>query len=151
MTEAQISAPPRRRPRWFIPVLTIGAAVAAGVTLAVVLMLGGGRTINGTLHLVDPDAAWTYGQPCTGEGGFADVQAGAVVTVSNKAGTVVATGRLDAGSYRGDINRGFSCDFAFTVSGVPDSDLYTIQVGRRGGLAFTADEVGQPLQLRIGR
>ena len=73
---------------------------------------------------------------CYGTGGFSDISQGLSVTVRNESGTILATDRLGPGRRVG--NR---CAFTFTVTGIAKSDFYSIEVGRRGDLTYSHDEM----------
>jgi len=59
-------------------------------------------------------------------------------TRNDNAGAMIASGELDAGVSDGDV----TCEFAFTVQGVPvaDSDLYSVEVSHRGKVPFKKAE-----------
>lgn len=73
---------------------------------------------------------------CYGTGGYSDISEGLSVTVRDESGMILATSRLDAGRRTG--NR---CTFAFMVSGVPQAEFYSVEVGRRGALTYSHDEM----------
>ncbi|MHB9851755.1 hypothetical protein ACSYGO_21230 [Streptomyces krungchingensis] len=85
---------------------------------------------------------------CSGSHEFSDVDKGALVTVYDSAGRVVATGSLGSGAYDDSP----ACVFPIAVRGVPGgSASYSVQVGwhgkkritheqaRTGGLVVTLD------------
>lgn len=63
---------------------------------------------------------------CSGSHEFSDIDKGALLTVRDSAGRVVATGSLGSGAY----NSYSACVFPIVVRGVPDgSASYSVQVG----------------------
>jgi hypothetical protein len=77
------------------------------------------------------------GATCAGLGGYDDVTQGATVTVKDQAGTIIATGHLDAGGF----NASSGCVFGFKIDPVPDATFYTIEVSHRGALTYSKDEL----------
>ncbi len=71
-------------------------ATASAVLVATSCSGGGGQTIDGTFTLLEPvmDAP---GGPCSGEGGFSDIDSGLPVVVRDEDGSTIATTRLGAG------------------------------------------------------
>jgi hypothetical protein len=86
--------------------------------------------------LLGPDREWKNGDACSGDGGYDDVQSGLGVTVKEEAGTVIGTSSLDAGV----ITDG-GCQFAFTVGSIPRANFYQIEVGRRGQVRYSYDQI----------
>jgi hypothetical protein len=119
------------------------------------------RTISGTMVVAVSDYASACGQeyatagerldwlrdmldggtfPCPEGpgGGYSDISDGTQVTVKDAAGTVLAAGTLTGGTITvGEVA------FTFTVEGVPDADLYQVEVSRRGALSYTADQMDE--------
>ena len=102
------------------------------------------RALNGTMTL---DSSFTpsgsdakVGRNCRGESGYDDIQEGTQVTVRDGTDAIIATGRLSQGKLTAT---GFSgrCRFEFTISDVPEASFYTIEVSRRGGLTYSAEEL----------
>jgi hypothetical protein len=73
---------------------------------------------------------------CTGTGGYDDVQAGLQVTISDQAGTVIGNGALGPG-----VNIADGCQFRFQVDNVPLATFYRLQVGRRGEISYSLDQM----------
>lgn len=128
------------------------AHVAAGVVLAVLAVLGavavagGGdkvptlrapetNTIRGTFTLTDSDG-YSGSSSCSGDGGYGDVEAGLKVDVRDESQTLLGTGNLTSGVEMSD-----GCTFRFVVNEVPKAKFYTIEVGRRGDLSYSHDEM----------
>ena len=108
-------------------VVLITGAVLAGCGL-------GSSDISGEFTLLD--GATGPASNCYGEGGYSDVKEGLSVTVRNESGTILATSRLERGSLSGS-----RCVFSFTVTDVARSDFYSVEVGRRGELTYSHDEM----------
>ncbi|MEU6339397.1 hypothetical protein ABZ883_00360 [Streptomyces sp. NPDC046977] len=88
---------------------------------------------DGTLTLTEVGAALEAGEPCSGTGGYSDIDFGTQVNVTDAEGTLVATGSLGLGE---KIDEG--CAFTFTVDDItPGSKFYTVEVSQRGGLTQT--------------
>ncbi len=86
--------------------------------------------IHGTFTLW---AATPQPDACAPRSEAPDIRAGAMVSVRDGAGAVLATSRLARGvadaSKRG-------CVFPFTVAGIPQAATYSVSVGGRAGLAY---------------
>jgi hypothetical protein len=96
-------------------------------------------SMTGILTLHDPDAAYQYGDVCSGTGGYDDVDAGASVVVTNEQGTVIGTGSLGLGS----ASPGGDCVFNFTVAGLPEGRFYGVEVSHRGKVTFSREQLEQ--------
>ena len=168
--------PPARRPkrwRW----LLAGAAVIALVAVAVLVTLLVTRPKQQPAPAAAPPAPFTVtgaivvpadilssgqavGESCATDDGYDDIQAGAQVTVKDAAGTVVAVGRLQAGTVaelygEGDmpalLGYASKCTFAFDVTNVPaGQQIYSVEVSHRGELQYNRDQLDQPLALTLG-
>ncbi|MGW3667409.1 hypothetical protein [Streptomyces sp. NPDC005141] len=92
---------------------------------------------DGTITLTDVGADLEDGEPCSGTGGYSDIDFGAQVNVTDAAGTLVATSSLGLGE-----KTEAGCAFAFTVDEItPGSKFYTVEVSHRGGLTQTEAEL----------
>ncbi|MFE9538968.1 hypothetical protein [Streptomyces sp. NPDC006691] len=92
---------------------------------------------DGTITLTDVGADLEDGQPCSGTGGYSDMDFGTQVNVTDAAGTLVATSSLGLGE-----KTEAGCTFSFTVDEItPGSKFYTVEVSHRGGLTQTEDEL----------
>lgn len=110
---------------------------------------GGGRGIDGTFTF----NAVVEGRQCDGrnevDGRLDDLRDGTPVEVRDSENESVAVGRLERGTATNRDGSGESepdystCRMPFTVSDVPDSDAYTIEIGHRGGLTFSKDELAE--------
>ena len=90
-----------------------------------------------TITLTDVGANLEDGEPCSGTGGYSDIDFGTQVNVTDAAGTLVATSSLGLGE-----KTEAGCTFSFTVDEItPGSKFYTVEVSHRGGLTQTEDEL----------
>lgn len=97
------------------------------------------HAITGTFQLVDKDVA-RNGAVCSGTGGYSDVKEGLKVVVKNAGGTIIGLGALEPDSYKGEYPR-VVCEFPFKVSDLPSSKFYSIEVGSRGSLEYTKEQL----------
>lgn len=136
--------------------MKLGAGLLAAALLAVACAESAApttapRTISGTFTLENGEPADRSGGDCRGTRGYGDMRSGVDVTVRDAAGTIVGTARLAADSaYR----YGNGCRYLFTVGPLPDSGFYSVEVGRRGDLTYSAaelDAMGWRVELDLGR
>lgn len=121
----------------------------AALVLIAIVVAGCGPTASATpeTHLItgtftlnqDDDANRGNGQ-CQGTGGYSDIRAGLDVVVKNEAGTIVATSELHDGPTAYDSSTRGRCIFEISVS-VPDASFYSIEVGSRGELTYSRDDM----------
>jgi len=78
----------------------------------------------------------TAGAQCNGYAGFSDLATGSPVTIYDATGTIVALGKLDAGT----SPDGLSCSFPFAVTNVPGGDFYSVEVSHRGKIQVTGQD-----------
>jgi hypothetical protein len=97
------------------------------------LELSTGSGVTGTDIIVGGDT-------CGGNGGYADIQEGMTVTIKDGQGKILALGKTTAGTYP-PHESGFKCNFPFQVHNVPKADFYSIEVGHRGQLNFSYEEL----------
>jgi hypothetical protein len=115
--------------------------VLVGLTLGVLWLtgvLGGDQRVLGTFSLLDPEG-FEGTDSCFGTGGYSDVGAGAQVVVTDRAGTVIASGDLGPGSVQ-SVEGLEVCQFSFAVE-VPDTEFYRFEVSDRGSLTYTREEL----------
>jgi hypothetical protein len=87
--------------------------------------------VSGRLVLTDPAHVPTAdGDPCSGSGGFGDIEDGAQVTVTNGSGTIIAVAPLEDGEV---TTPSMTCTFQFEVA-VPYEAFYSFTVSHRGTL-----------------
>ncbi|MGW3246554.1 hypothetical protein [Streptomyces sp. NPDC001070] len=92
---------------------------------------------DGTLTLIKVGTGLETGEPCSGTGGYSDIDFGTQVNITDADGTLVATGSLDFGE-----KTEAGCTFAFTVDDItPGSKFYTVEVSHRGGLTQTETDL----------
>ena len=101
-----------------------------------------GNVISGTFTLLDDDLLVAptdspLKDACWGSSGYDDISGGLGVVIKDGAGTIIANDDLWTGKNTGRN----ACTFPFYVSNVPDADFYTIEVGRRGSLVYSRDEI----------
>lgn len=92
-------------------------------------------TITGTFTLSSAGLAGV--NSCSGTGGFSDIAEGLGVTVSDESHKIIAKGALGPGKLKGQV----TCNFTFSVTGVPRATFYSIEVGHRGELTYSFDEM----------
>ena len=110
-----------------------------------------GQTISGTFQLVDKDIS-RLGQECRGTGGYSDIQSGLDVIIKSGSGNIIAKGNLGSDNYKGEYSR-VTCNFPFSIGRIPKSKFYTIEVGRRGALTYSYDELEErdwKVELNLG-
>jgi YD repeat-containing protein len=117
-------------------------APPAGLTLS--LTSRPPYTIRGRLTLISANLSQA-GAACAGRGGYADIQAGKPVTVTDATGRVIGVGYLTAGHRRSthDAPQDGACDFEFAVAGIPEVDVYGIALEGRGALQYSLAEMKQ--------
>ncbi len=83
----------------------------------------------------------TSDSSCLGKGGYEDIREGLGVVVSDEAGKTLATGSLGKSMY---TSSPMKCFFPIIVSKtLPKADFYTVEVGKRGDLTYSYDEMVQ--------
>src|SRR5262245_2209410 len=101
-------------------------------------------SISGRLSLITATLVHA-GSACSGQGQYADIQAGAPITITDAAGGVIGVGHLGTGRPRltGEGAPAGTCDFEFVVGGIPEVDIYGIRFERRGTLTYSLAEMKQ--------
>lgn len=131
------------------------ARAAIGVALAV-LVAGGvifyvatsgttRRHLQGTLTITVASAA---GNPCATAENFPEFRDGGAITVLDKGGSKVASGRLGTGRAEGT-----SCVHSLEISDPPVLGEYQVVIGSRDPFVVTAESLataGNKLDLRFG-
>lgn len=123
--------------------IVLGAVIFAAVVAAAAFLSVSGsgalaprHDITGTFELSDTSTISSgilaAGSTCEGTGGYSDIGLGTNVTLKDGDGKLLATGSLGLG--KGGSTR---CTFTFTLSGVPETPFYTVEVGRRGALSYS--------------
>ena len=128
---------------------------------AAFLLAGCADVVGGTAQ-VDADATFTafgthtlYATPtsfisegagCEGKNGYNDIQEGVPVTLYDQGGDIVGGSALESGVYNG----AGACLFTFTIHDVPFRAFYEYEVGDRGRLPASLDEVRAGLSSFLG-
>lgn len=106
--------------------------------------LTGEFTLNGRSHGTSSNPATIYATTrglCEGTRGFDDLTAGVAVTIRDDTGTTIAIGRTGQGEMaENDTTR---CIFPFEVTNIPKRTFYSIEIGHRGEIHFTFEEMEQ--------
>lgn len=94
-------------------------------------------TLTGSFVLKDATkiALNPNGPGCIGTGGYSDVGTGMPVTVKDQAGVIIATGAT-AFDYITAV-----CALKFSIPNLPMASFYSIEVGHRGALSFSAADL----------
>lgn len=111
------------------------------------------QSITGSLTVAAESDSSTYwkvsrkeiGVECSGSGGatnggYTDIDEGSQVTVKDESNKLIATGNLGKGA-TADIGFGGACVFPLSVVNVPVATFYTIEVGTRKGITYSAKEM----------
>jgi hypothetical protein len=101
-----------------------------------------GNVLSGTFTLLDDNLVLIprdgpLGSDCWGQRGYDDIRSGLGVVIKDGAGTIIAKDELLSGKLTGRNE----CTFPFYVGNVPDADFYAIEVGGRGSLVYSRDEI----------
>jgi hypothetical protein len=98
--------------------------------------------VDGTFTVFDSDE-WAFaddGDACFPTGGYGDINASTQVVVRNSSGDELARTSLGPGEI-GLLN---GCEFSFTLSLTEGESIYITEVGDRGEVSYTWDEISQP-------
>lgn len=102
--------------------------------------------VAGTFTLVDTSGSYYFQSieggtsSCYGASGYSDIGPGTEVVVKNDEGTTLTTTNLGTGSGRPPV----TCEFKFKFTVMDGESGYTVSVGRRGDLHFTAAQLKVP-------
>jgi hypothetical protein len=96
-------------------------------------------TLTGSFTLTDTDVSRTPGD-CFGTGGYSDIKAGLQVVVRNEKSEILAVGELGRDNYSGAYPQ-VVCEFPFAIKDIPRAEFYQIEVGRRGSLKYSLNEL----------
>ncbi len=124
------------------------------------------HSITGTL-VINELIYGVEGQFCSGKNGYDDIEGGKQILVKNNKGEILATGELGQGkgvktglgenleqtAIEAGLGTPLKCQFPITIENVPQVDFYTIEIGRRGGMTYTAKDLqqkGWKIELRLG-
>lgn len=112
------------------------ATSGQGVSLPSIPLVNPKYTIKGSLTLVDSDIEGSD-EYCYGGGGYSDIEANMSVTIRDGQGNILATGNTGSGQKESLVQ----CVFSFEIPDIPKSDFYAIEVGRRGELNYSFEEL----------
>ena len=99
------------------------------------------QEIDGSFTISDADSAgFQVGGPCQGEGGYGDLNSSTQVVVSNPDGDELTRAQLGPGETTSIV----TCQFEFTVELTEGEETYIFEVGDRGELSYSWDEVTTP-------
>ena len=143
------------RPWWRNPaVVIVGAVVVLGLLVLGAVKLAGskGHTVTGSLALTSLSNVSFSGGTCHGTGGYDDLTGGGQVVIKDGSGASIAVGHLENGVAMSNIG---TCMFSFTVTGVPDADIYEVTAGssKRGGPQYSKSDMEKAnwnVELSIG-
>lgn len=160
------SVVPAKRPSRLPKYLTILAAVLVLLVGAILVLVAltpkGGSPANlfgfgnfraaGTVTLPD---SYARGQrafegqalatdDCWGSGGYGDLKQGTQITVTDAGGKVIALGQLGAGRMSGT-----ACVLPFVLDVPAGHDFYGVEVGHRGVVRYTSDQMHRALELGL--
>lgn len=126
-----------------------GASQPAPTATAVPTPTPAGHDINGTLTLnllaaLPIDV--THQGECQGASGYDDIVPGAEVLLKDGDGHTLAVANLGPGhvTERAPGADGYTfvnCQFAFTMTAIPDRPFYTFSIGHRGAPTYAHDEL----------
>jgi hypothetical protein len=103
------------------------------------LVVASGATLTGSFTLIDKGVSRTS-EKCYGTGGYSDVEEGLQVVVRNEKNEILAIGQLGSDNYTGQYP-GVVCEFPFVIKDIPRANFYQIEVGRRGSLKYSIDDL----------
>lgn len=98
------------------------------------------HTLTGSFTLIDSDLGGSDDN-CYGTGGYDDITSSMPVTVRDGAGKILAVGSTKTGKAPKGMDFLIQCEFDFQVDEVPRSDFYSVEVGRRGELNYSFQEM----------
>ena len=116
------------------------ASERAGKGSVVSVDVAKGATIKGTFELIDTGISRDSPGECRGTGGFSDVNQNMQVVVLDGNRNTIATGNLEPDNYSGEYSN-VKCVFPFKIENVPIADFYEIEVGRRGSLKYSLEDM----------
>ncbi len=103
-------------------------------------------TVRGTVAVDAGNEVVRDGEPCSGVGGYDDMRQGAPVAITADDGKTLALGKLEEGRFTPG-----RCTFKFAVGEVPAGHkFYGVEVGHRGVIKETEEDVRRPLALSLG-
>jgi hypothetical protein len=155
LSHASIDRSPNRRGFVFLALAVALGIVIAGAGFYVFQSgaLSPKHSLTGTIDLSDTVTAYSdgnthYGTTCSGAGGYSDIKAGMPVTVKDESGKILGATSLGTGTGGATL-----CTFAFTIAGVGDATIYSVEAGRRGAVSYPKADLeanGWTVGLTIG-
>jgi len=115
------------------------AGTSAKKDSVVSLVVAEKPTLTGSFTLIDSDVSRTPAG-CSGTGGYSDVKAGMQVVVKNEKSDIVALGELGGDDYSGEYGQ-VACKFPISIKDIPKASFYEIEVGKRGSLKYSFEEL----------
>lgn len=106
--------------------------------------------LSGTVTLYDTKLDFQNGESCYGSGGYDDLSQGASVSVRNGSDKIVATTTLSDGT----MISGSECEFSYALESVPKSDIYQVEVSKRGNVPYSYNDIKDKdfvVNLEIGK
>lgn len=112
--------------KWLLGLVVLLAACGAG-----------GRALTGEFTLL-ADEFGGSSSSCSGTGGYGDISQGTDVVVRDEGSEIIGTSSLGPGDRSGG-----SCTFSFEVEELPPADFYSIEVGDRGELTYSREDLDE--------
>jgi len=121
-----------------IAALLFAGCGGSGDTEAKTRILNGTFTLSGSSNSTHPQGDGGF---CFGDGGYDDIRTGLRVVVADGNGKTLATGSLGDSRYNASER---DCVFPVIVTTpLPKADFYSVEVGSRGDLTYSYDEMVQ--------
>lgn len=99
-------------------------------------------SIKGSFQLVDENIGGEVtSNNCYGTGGFNDIRGGMPVTIRDEKSLIIAMGATSEGTHSAGKNSDVQCVFEFKIERVPKTNFYTIEIGRRGQLNYSFEDM----------
>lgn len=128
---------------WFVLGGVIFIAVVAAAAFIAATnsgLLTPHHTVGGSFVLTDTSSSSSSIQNsssgCHGIGGYSDMGPGTGATLKDGEGKILATSTLGSGT-----GTPTTCTFTFTFSNVPEAAFYSFEVGHRGGLTYSLQDM----------
>lgn len=96
--------------------------------------------VKGAVRLIDSKIRGTDDY-CYGSGGYSDIKGAMPVTIRDGKGNILATGNTESGKRPSGKYSNVICKFSFKVNDVPKTDFYSVEIGRRGQINYSYEEM----------
>jgi PASTA domain len=96
--------------------------------------------VQGEFILIDSNIRKAF-DTCFETGGYEDIEQNMPVTIRDGKENILATGNLGKGITPQDAFASVECKFEFSLDSVPKSDFYVIEIGHRGKLNYSFEEM----------